>query len=118
MRVDFPAPFSPTSACTSPARAENETRSFARTRGKRLVIARSSTASVKGLLLELEGDLDLPLDDVLLEGLDLGVHVVGDELLVVLVVDVADAVVGEAELADAAQELALGLRLDRVEDGD
>src|SRR5258708_1827676 len=38
-RVDFPAPFSPTKACTIPGSAENVTRSSARTPGKRLVIS-------------------------------------------------------------------------------
>src|ERR1051326_7732162 len=38
--VLFPAPFSPSSACTSPAAASNSTPSFAITPGKRLVIPR------------------------------------------------------------------------------
>src|SRR6266403_479389 len=38
-RVDFPAPFSPTKACTIPGSAENVTRSSAHTPGKRLVIS-------------------------------------------------------------------------------
>src|SRR5438128_740951 len=44
--VDFPAPFSPSSACTSPSRRSKSTRSFARTPGKRLVIPRSSRTGV------------------------------------------------------------------------
>src|SRR5437763_1875893 len=42
--VVLPAPFSPSSACTSPAAASNSTRSFASTAGKRFVIPRSATA--------------------------------------------------------------------------
>ena len=41
MRVLLPAPFSPTSACTSPRWISRSTRSFARTPGKTLVIPRS-----------------------------------------------------------------------------
>src|SRR5690348_4574726 len=40
--VDFPAPFSPRSACTSPLRRSKPTWSFARTPGKRFVMPRSS----------------------------------------------------------------------------
>src|SRR6266542_25853 len=36
--VDFPAPFSPSSACTSPGRMSKSTWSFASTPGKRLVM--------------------------------------------------------------------------------
>src|SRR5579871_6717451 len=42
--VDFPAPFSPSSACTSPSAASKCTASFATTPGKRFVMSRSSTA--------------------------------------------------------------------------
>src|SRR4051794_5363458 len=44
--VDLPAPFSPSSACTSPRRRSKSTWSFARTPGKRLVIPRSSRTGV------------------------------------------------------------------------
>src|SRR5438874_5815463 len=43
--VDLPAPFSPSSACTSPSDAAKSTSSFATTPGNRLVIPRSSTAA-------------------------------------------------------------------------
>src|SRR5919202_5405366 len=46
--VLFPAPFSPSSACTSPAAASKSTRSFARTPGKRFVIPRIETAGEGG----------------------------------------------------------------------
>src|SRR5581483_10224535 len=42
--VLLPAPFSPSSACTSPAAASKSTASFARTPGKRFVIPRIATA--------------------------------------------------------------------------
>src|SRR5215469_913142 len=42
--VDFPAPFSPSSACTSPWDASKSTSSFATTPGNRFVIPRSVTA--------------------------------------------------------------------------
>src|SRR2546421_108023 len=42
--VLLPAPFSPSSACTSPAAASKSTRSFASTPGKRFVIPRMATA--------------------------------------------------------------------------
>src|SRR6476469_800865 len=42
--VLLPAPFSPSSACTSPAAASKSTASFASTPGKRFVIARIETA--------------------------------------------------------------------------
>src|SRR3954452_23006517 len=42
--VLLPAPFSPRSACTSPAAAAKSTPSFARTPGKRFVMPRISTA--------------------------------------------------------------------------
>src|SRR3954447_25627224 len=47
-RVVLPAPFSPSSACTSPAAASKSTWSFASTAGKRFVIPRSATAGAEG----------------------------------------------------------------------
>src|SRR4051812_16869022 len=43
--VDLPAPFSPSSACTSPSAASKCTPSFATTPGNRFVMSRSSTAA-------------------------------------------------------------------------
>src|SRR5690348_11043364 len=43
--VDLPAPFSPSSACTSPSAASKWTPSFATTPGKRFVMPLSSTAA-------------------------------------------------------------------------
>src|SRR5271157_3711525 len=45
MRVVLPAPFSPTRACTSPARRSKETWSFAVTPGNCFVISRNSRRS-------------------------------------------------------------------------
>ena len=42
--VVFPAPFSPSSACTSPTAASKSTPSFATTPGNRFVIPRMATA--------------------------------------------------------------------------
>src|SRR5881392_1166530 len=47
-RVRLRAPFSPRSACTSPAAASKSTPSFARTPGKRFVIPRIATAGGGG----------------------------------------------------------------------
>src|SRR5438067_2012410 len=46
--VLFPAPFSPSSACTSPAAASKSTWSFASTPGKCFVIPRMVTAAPRG----------------------------------------------------------------------
>src|SRR5437016_3582315 len=46
--VVLPAPFSPRSACTSPAAASKSTCSFATTAGNRFVIPRSATAGGGG----------------------------------------------------------------------
>src|SRR5581483_5131047 len=47
-RVDFPAPFSPRRACTSPTAASKSTPSFATTPGNRFVIPRIATAEDGG----------------------------------------------------------------------
>src|SRR5215475_125958 len=44
-RVDFPAPFSPSRACTSPSAASKSTPSFATTPGNRFVMPRRLTAA-------------------------------------------------------------------------
>src|SRR5438034_9216680 len=46
--VLLPAPFSPSSACTSPSAASESTRAFASTPGKRFVIPWSATAAREG----------------------------------------------------------------------
>src|SRR5579884_2238297 len=54
--VDLPAPFSPSSACTSPLRRSKSTWSFARTPGKRLVMPRSSRTGVSVGAAATSGD--------------------------------------------------------------
>ena len=46
--VLLPAPFSPSSACTSPSAASKSTPSFATTAGNRFVIPRRRTAALGG----------------------------------------------------------------------
>src|SRR5206468_5065763 len=62
----------------------------------------------------LAGNLDSPGDDLLLDLLESRPHRVGDEGAVVLVVDVADAVLLEAEGVDAALEGAVLHALDDI----
>src|SRR5258707_12906403 len=50
-RVLLPAPFSPSSACTSPAWISRSTSAFATTPGKRLVTPRSVTAGTGAVTL-------------------------------------------------------------------
>ncbi len=52
--VLLPAPFSPSSACTSPAAASKSTASFASTPGKRFVIPRIATATPGGAAVASE----------------------------------------------------------------
>src|SRR6516225_9338835 len=47
IRVDLPAPFSPSRQCTSPCRTVTLTRSFARTPGNRFVMSVSSMAGAR-----------------------------------------------------------------------
>src|SRR5580704_1240025 len=49
MSVDLPAPFSPTIACTSPARSSNETSSSARTPGYDLVMLTACSSGMSGI---------------------------------------------------------------------
>src|SRR5918994_4366129 len=130
--VDLPAPFSPSRACTSPLCRSRSIRSFARTPGNCFVMPSSSRrgastigSKAKGrarrpaprpvVLADLFGDLDLPVDDLLLLLLDLV-----DQALVDVRADLAQAhpVLGEAEDGDAAADrLAVDELLDRLEDG-
>src|SRR5690606_37447820 len=72
--VDLPAPFSPTTACTWPAATLSSMSLLATTPGNRLVIPRSSTAgSTSG---QLVGYGDLPVHDLLLVLVQLGLDVV------------------------------------------
>src|SRR5882757_9560782 len=57
MRVDLPAPFSPHSACTSPARTVSLMSSLATTPGKRLVIPVSTTVGAPRSVAVVMGQL-------------------------------------------------------------
>src|SRR5215211_2460069 len=75
MSVDLPAPFSPSSACTSPRRRSKSTRSFATTAPNRLVTPLSSRAggvSLRGLLHRVGDVRDLAREDLLLDLVELG----------------------------------------------
>src|SRR5690349_7764165 len=122
--VDLPAPFSPSSACTSPLRRSKLTWSFASTPGNRFVMPRisrtveASTAEdsmeAAGAKLQGRGRLDLARDDL---GLQL-VHLV-DERLRYGRVDLADAHAAVLEVEEqvaAALELPLGDLLGGDED--
>src|SRR6187200_465158 len=130
--VDFPAPFSPRSACTSPLRSSKSTPSFATTPGNRFVIPLSSRrgASAMGVgsvrrgtsppltersLSDRIRDVDFPVQDlllVLLDGVEGLLRHIGAGL------PERDAVLGEAERRhSAAREGAVLDRLDRLEDG-
>src|SRR5215208_4552447 len=132
--VDLPAPFSPSSACTSPCFKSKSIALLASTPGKCLVMPASSRRGASAMalgrrlrggpsdppldrweLLDRVGDLDLPVDDLLLLGLDLVDHVLRD-----LRADLAesDAIIGEAEDGcSAADLLAVDDHLDRLEHG-
>src|SRR4051794_25623086 len=75
MSVDLPAPFSPRSAWTSPACRSKSTPSLATMRPKRFVMPRSSSArsmpSLGRALPHRVGRRDLPVEDLLLDVLDL-----------------------------------------------
>src|SRR5215207_8721632 len=122
MSVDFPAPFSPSRACTSPRRTSRSMRSFAVSAPKRLVTPFSSRASgvlcsvVRvATLLDLGGDVrDLARLDLLLDLVDLG------DVLLALGVDLAVADAARLHVEDgvrAGLERAVLDLLDRREHG-
>src|SRR3954452_4950697 len=84
MSVDFPAPFSPSRACTSPRRRSKSTWSLATSEPKRLVTPSSSRARLavafRALLHRVRDVAQLARGDLLLEcgdlGLVLGAHAV------------------------------------------
>src|SRR5215212_161637 len=132
MRVDFPAPFSPRSACTSPLRRSKSTPSFATTPGNRFVIPLSSSRGASAMGRECKGrdepapygtrslsdrvrDLDLPVQDLLLVLLNLVEGLLRD---VGARLAERDAVLGEAERRHSpALERPVLDRFDRLEDG-
>src|ERR671924_430375 len=145
MSVDFPAPFSPTRAWISPDRKVRSTESFATTPGKRLVIPSSLIRGASSLAafpssasearppplsvtrssarfsssLGLRRHLYLAVDDLLLELVELGLDVLGQEpgVVVVLVHRVPDSILCEPEHLGAGLEGVLSRLLDCVVDG-
>src|SRR5436309_4219638 len=143
--VDFPAPFSPSSAWTSPRLRSKSTWSLASTPGNRFVMPRSSrtgAASIGGDSMRLETtsgaeaplgdpvsavvlrdgrrDLDLPGDDLLLEHRHLGKDL-RPQLALQLRADLAegDALVLQVEDRVRAALVLAGFRsLDRIEHAD
>src|SRR3712207_2570741 len=90
MSVDLPAPFSPSSACTSPPRRSKSTRSLATRAPKRLVTPLSSSAS--GVAVSLRALLDRVGDVRQLAGRDpLGEVVDSRLVLAAHGVDLAEA---------------------------
>src|SRR5215475_6373224 len=91
--VDLPAPFSPSSACTSPRRTSNETSSFATTPGNTLRMPRisrtsSSLTGVDAIARRREDETNRPpaeLGQVLLAHRHRGRELAGDDLRLVLV---------------------------------
>src|SRR5207245_8442549 len=69
--VDFPAPFSPSRQCTSPARTDSETSSRAVTAPNRFVMPWSSSNGARGSGLQ---DLDRAGEDALLDLVQPGEH--------------------------------------------
>src|SRR5215212_5853939 len=125
MRVDFPAPFSPSSAWISPRFSTKSIALFATSEPKRLVIPRSSragaAADIGSVGTGAPALLDLGRDVGDLAVLDLLHHLV-DLLLVLRAVrgDLAEADAAGLDIEHgvrAALEGAVLDRLDRVEDG-
>ena len=121
--VDLPAPFSPTSAWISPRATSSDAPRLACTGPNDLTMSRetdrrAAASGARSAHLRARHH-DVAGDDVLPELLDARADVGGDQRRVVLVVHVADAVLGEPELIDAALEACRPSRLlDRVEDRD
>src|SRR5688500_16973027 len=125
MRVDLPAPFSPSSAWISPCFSSKSIALFATSEPKRLVIPRSSRAGVSPDIGSVStagpGLLDLGRDVGDLAGLDL-LHRLVDLLLVLRALrgDLAEADTARLDVEDGVLAAGEGLvldGLDRVEDG-
>src|SRR6266851_2671399 len=111
IRVDLPAPFSPTMPVMAPLSMASDTPRTACTLPNDLSIVTSSiagtpatsgTGSLAGVVAHIVVDDDLARDDVGLGSLDLGLHLRRDQLLVVLVERPVDAAFLEAEHLHAA----------------
>src|SRR5438105_363317 len=99
IRVDLPAPFSPSTPSTSPGASAMETSALARTPGYCLVIPESSSSSA-----DLRQIGDLAGADVLDQLLDLRLVVGADLLLELAEAGEADAVLVESEQVVARLE--------------
>src|SRR5215213_8273534 len=116
IKVDFPAPFSPTSACTSPVPSPKETSSSARTPGNLLVTPRTSRMLSCSLIsppLVRRPDILLRValvEKVVLHEDPLGNGLTGEELLRGVEGERAEAWVG----LDRGAELALDDGLKRI----
>src|SRR5262249_16699485 len=111
IKVDLPAPFSPTMPVISPLPMASDTPRTACTLPNDLSIATSSiagtpatsgTGSLAGVVAHVIVDDDLARDDVGLGLLDLGLHLRRDQLLVVLVERPVDAALLEPQHLHAA----------------
>src|SRR5215470_6563041 len=100
MAVDFPAPFSPTTAWIVPPRTRILIRSLASTFPKCFVMFRSS--SIQLLLLHRVRDFDLTADDALFGRFDGLNRCGGDQIFVVLVQGIANAFVFKTVNMDTA----------------
>src|SRR5437588_3806073 len=121
IRVDLPAPFSPTMPVIAPFAMASDTLRTACTLPNDLSIAKSSiagtpatsgTGSLAGVVAHIVVDDDLARDDVGLGSFDLGLHLRRDQLLVVLVESPVDAAFLEAQHLHSALP---GARLRRLE---
>src|SRR5437868_15346848 len=126
IRVDLPAPFSPSRACTSPRASSKSTPSFATTPGNRFVIALSSRRGGSAMGMARGGPRPAPhwssrnrvrdLDLAALDLVFLGLHLVDDALRDLRAhLAEPDAVVRERERRRARMELALLGLLDGLE---
>src|SRR5260370_5213803 len=123
IRVDLPAPFSPTMPVMAPLSMASDTPRTACTLPNDLSIATSSiagtaatsgTGSLAGVVAHVIVDDDLARDDVGLGGLDLGLHLRRDQLLVVLVERPVDAAFLQPEHLHAALPCAALRRLEAL----
>src|SRR3954447_22171564 len=112
--VDLPAPFSPTSACTSPGSSANETSSSATTPEKRLVTSRTSRIGSSATLTSVRV-LDVVAGVGLVEQAVLDDHLGRDRLAVEEALDRVEGQRSEARVGlHRRAEVAADDRLERV----
>src|SRR5438093_4576427 len=124
IRVDLPAPFSPTMPWIVPARTTSATSRLAWTSPNHLSMPRSSIADgatrstmfVPRLPGHVVGDLDLAGHDVGARLLEPLLHLRGDQAAGVLIERVADPALGDAQRAHAALQGAVLGGLERFVD--